>query len=115
MLQLVNTFKIPLLSVPNVHGHCFDFPGGTVDKNLPANAADMGSIPGPEIFYSPTQQLGFCATTTEPRAHEPQLGARGLQLLKPQPRACAPLQGTSPQGGRNPHTAATAQCSQNSN
>ena len=24
-----------------------DFPGGTVVKNLPANAADTGSIPGP--------------------------------------------------------------------
>ena len=24
-----------------------DFPGGTVDKNLPANAEDMGLIPGP--------------------------------------------------------------------
>ena len=23
------------------------FPGGTVDKNLPANAGDMGSVPGP--------------------------------------------------------------------
>ena len=23
-----------------------DFPGGTVVKNLPANAGDMGSIPG---------------------------------------------------------------------
>ena len=27
------------------------FPGGTVDKNLPANAGDMGSIPGLGIFY----------------------------------------------------------------
>ena len=24
-----------------------DFPGGTVVKNLPANAGDTGSIPGP--------------------------------------------------------------------
>ena len=24
-----------------------DFPGGAVVKNLPANAGDMGSIPGP--------------------------------------------------------------------
>ena len=24
-----------------------DFPGGTVDKNPPANAGDTGSIPGP--------------------------------------------------------------------
>ena len=25
-----------------------DFPGGPVVKNLPANAGDTGSIPGPE-------------------------------------------------------------------
>ena len=28
-----------------------DFPGGTVDRNPPANAGDMGSIPGLEGFY----------------------------------------------------------------
>ena len=27
-----------------------DFPGGTVDKNIPANSRDMGSIPGLEDF-----------------------------------------------------------------
>ena len=32
-----------------------DFPGGTVDKNLPANAGDMGLI-----------QLSPCTTSTEP-------------------------------------------------
>ena len=26
----------------------WDFPGGAVVKNLPANAGDTGSIPGPE-------------------------------------------------------------------
>ena len=30
-----------------------DFPGGTVDKNLPANTRDMGSIPGPGRFHMP--------------------------------------------------------------
>ena len=29
------------------------FPGGTVDKNLPANARDTGSIPGPGRFHMP--------------------------------------------------------------
>ena len=28
-----------------------DFPGGPVVKNLPANAGDMGSIPGPKRFH----------------------------------------------------------------
>ena len=30
-----------------------DFPGGQVVKNLPANAGDTGSIPGPGIFHMP--------------------------------------------------------------
>ena len=30
-----------------------DFPGGEVDKNTPANAGDMSSIPGPRRFYMP--------------------------------------------------------------
>ena len=44
----------------------WDFPGGTVVKNLPANAGDMGSIPGPGRFPDATEQLSLCATTTEP-------------------------------------------------
>ena len=42
-----------------------DFPGGTVDKNPPANARDTGSIPGPKrthILWSNSP----CTTTTEP-------------------------------------------------
>ena len=30
-----------------------DFPGGAVVKNLPANAGDMGSIPGPGKSHMP--------------------------------------------------------------
>ena len=30
-----------------------DFPGGTVDKNLPASAGDMGSIPPRGRFHMP--------------------------------------------------------------
>ena len=29
------------------------FLGGSVVKNLPANAGDMGSVPGPERFHMP--------------------------------------------------------------
>ena len=32
---------------------CRGFPGGTVEKNLPANAGDTGSIPGPGRFDMP--------------------------------------------------------------
>ena len=38
------------------------FPGGSVVKNIPVNARDMGSIPGPHAM----EQLSPCATTTEP-------------------------------------------------
>ena len=31
----------------------WDFPGGTVDKNPPANAGDVGSSPGPGRSYMP--------------------------------------------------------------
>ena len=30
-----------------------DFPGGTVDKNLPASAGDTGSVPGRGRFHVP--------------------------------------------------------------
>ena len=50
-----------------------DFPGGAVVKNLPANAGDMGSTPGPG------------------RSHMPQSNeARAPQLLSLRSRACEP-------------------------
>ena len=76
------------------------FPGGAVVENLPAEAGDTGSSPGPGGSHMPRsnwarepQLLGLCsracepqllslsATTTEaraPRAHVPQQG-RPLQ------------------------------------
>ena len=30
-----------------------DVPGGTVDRNLPTNAGDIGLIPGPGRFHMP--------------------------------------------------------------
>ena len=59
-----------------------DFPGGAVDKNPPANAGDMGSIPGSGRSCMPRsnwarvpQLLSLCATATEAhisRASAPQ-------------------------------------------
>ena len=37
-----------------------DFPGGAVDKYLPANAGDTSSRPGPGGFHMPTGQLSPC-------------------------------------------------------
>ena len=41
-----------------------DLPGGTVARNLPANAGDMGSIP------SPGDPTSLCAITTESVCHK---------------------------------------------
>ena len=52
-----------------------DFPGGSAVKNLPANAEEAGSIPGPGRSHTPQcnsarvpQLSSLC-----PRAQEPQL------------------------------------------
>ena len=78
----------------NQNSKCWDFPGGAVVKNPPANAGDTGLIPGPGRSHMPQsnearapqllslcsrgdepQLLSPCATTTEaraPRDHAPQ-------------------------------------------
>jgi len=54
--------------------HFSGFPGGTVDRNPPANAEDMGLIPDPGRFHKPRSNW----------AHMP-------QLLKPTPLSpCSP-------------------------
>ena len=60
------------------------FPGGSVVKNLPANAEDKGSIPGLRRSHMPwsnwtlaPQLLSLC-----PRAWEPWLLGQVRQLLK---------------------------------
>ena len=50
-----------------------DFPGGPVVKGLPANAGDMGLIPGRGRFHTPQGSKAPCATTPDPT----------WQLLKP--------------------------------
>jgi len=42
-----------------------DFPGRAVDRNPPANARNVGSIPGLGGFQMPVRQLSPCATTAE--------------------------------------------------
>ena len=38
---------------PEIKNETQDFPGGTVVKNPPANAGDVGSIPGPGRSHIP--------------------------------------------------------------
>ena len=42
------------------------FPGGSVAKNPPANAGDMGSISGPRKIPHAVKQLSWRATAIEP-------------------------------------------------
>ena len=48
------------------------FPGGSVVKNLPANAGDTGSILGlgSKILHA-MGQLSLCTTVTEPKLKSP--------------------------------------------
>ena len=70
-----------------------DFPDGAVDKNLPANSADMGSIPGLGWTHI-SEQLRPCTTTFDPACLEPvfrnkkplQWEARTPQLESSPPR-----------------------------
>ena len=66
------------------------FPGGTMDRNLPANAGTTGLIPGPGRFlvlvHVPRANKACVPPLLKPvhsRAQEPQLLSPVLQLLKP--------------------------------
>ena len=56
-----------------------DFPGGTWDKNPPANAGDTGSIFGPGRFHTPRGNWSLPTKLTE----APVPRARALQQQKP--------------------------------
>ena len=56
---------------------CEDFPGGPGVKNLPANAGDTGSIPGPRKHHVPQ--------SNKARAAQLQAGVQQLQWDAPNP------------------------------
>ena len=78
----------------------WDFPGGTVVRNLPANVGGTGSIPGQGRSHMPRnnwarvpQLLSLCS-----RAHKPQLlSPRATTTEACTPRARAPQQEKPPQ------------------
>ena len=52
--HLAGTHEFYKISCVKLHKRLLgEFPSGPVDKNLPANAGDMGSIPGPGRFHMP--------------------------------------------------------------
>ena len=64
-----------------------ELPGGTVDKKLPANAGDTGSIPGPGRFHIPWSNQTQAPQLLSPRA------ATAKACM---PRACTPQPESSP-------------------
>ena len=71
------------------------FPGGRVDKNLPTNARDMGSVPGLGRSHmlrvtkaNATQLLSLCSKACQ----MPLLSSRALTTEACVPRARAPQQ-----------------------
>ena len=66
------------------HSHLkvWDFPGGSVVKNLPTNVGDTGSIPGlgTEIPHA-TGQLGPHTTTTQPAQGDEDSTARKMSKI----------------------------------
>ena len=49
----------------------WDLPGDTVDKNLPANSGDMGSVPGPGRVHILRSNQTPAAPTADPETLEP--------------------------------------------
>ena len=62
---------MPFVRTAKIKHNTEDFPGGTVDSNLPANEADMGSIPDPGRFYMLPHAAAKSsqAATTDPACH----------------------------------------------
>ena len=73
-----------------------DFPGGTPGKNPPANAEDLGSIPGLGGFHMPgnNKALAPQLLRLHSTVHEPQLQSLLAATTEAHvPRACAPKRG----------------------
>ena len=96
---------IPLFAWKNRKGKnacLWDFPGGSVVKNLPTNAGDKGSILGPRRSHMPGATKPVChnfwSCVLEPGSHS--YWACMPHLLQPLcPRACVLQQGKPLQWG----------------
>ena len=84
----------------NTNNKCWDFPGGSVVKNPPANAGDTGSIPGPGRSHMPWSNSAHAPQllSLHSRAHKPQLlSPRSITTEACMPRAHALQQEKPPQ------------------
>ena len=74
--------------------------GGPVDKNLPANAADMGLIPGLGRFHMRQGRGAHAPQLLIPHFRDPETQLLNLQAATTEaraPRACAVRQEKPPQ------------------
>ena len=89
-----------LLNEVNIKKRSQGFPSGAVVKNPPANAGDMGSIPGPERSHMPRSNWAYVPQllSLRSRAHEPQLLSTCATATEAHaPRARTPQQEKPPQ------------------
>ena len=94
-LELGNKYLLNTAEANETNKTPWDFPGGLVVKNPPANTGDAYSIPGPWRFHMPLGnwihvwwQLSLCSRGPEPQLLSP--WATIPEVLDP--RACAPQQ-----------------------
>ena len=63
--QMTTRLQLQLRSF-HIKNNILAFPGGSVVKNLPANAGDVGSISGLGMILHTLEQLSHCTTAPEP-------------------------------------------------
>ena len=73
-------------------------------KNLPANAGNMGSIPGPERFHTPRNNRAHEPQLLKPRCLEPILCNKTSATLSPQLEKAHALQRRPSAAKINPFT-----------
>ena len=108
-IYLMVGFIIQFSSMFKILHNPWGFPGGSVVKNLPANAGDTGLIPGPGRSHVPwsnqaqvPQLLSLCSRAQEPRLLSPRVTTTEAHM--PYSPCCATREATSMS---SPSTAST--------
>ena len=83
------SLRVSLFTSAWINNVLEDFPGGTKDENMPANAGDMHWIPGPEgLIPHAAKQVIPCTKLMSPRSRACEL--QPLSLCAATTEACAP-------------------------
>ena len=95
-----------------------DFSSGTMDRDLPANARDMGPIPGPRGSYICNRQLKPVSHNYWAHAPRAMLCTESYALQRERPRretCVVPQSSPHSRQQESPHTAAKTQCNRKTN